>query len=175
LDGQLTTIHEKEQTMFSDRLNNAFNTQIKNELNSAYIYLGMAAYFDNQNLPGFAHWMRAQAQEELAHAMKFYDFVYERDGSVDLEGLDQPKADYESPLAAFQAAYEHEQFISGTIHHLYRLAQEEDDYASRPLLHWFIEEQVEEEATARTIVEQLQMIGESKTGIFMLDRQLGSR
>jgi ferritin len=161
--------------MFSDRLSNAFNTQIKNELNSAYIYLGMAAYFDDGNLPGFAHWMRAQAQEELTHAIKFYTFVYERDGSVVLESLEQPKADYESPLAAFQAAYEHEQYISGTIHHLYQLAEEEHDYASRPLLHWFIEEQIEEEANARTVVEQLQMIGESKTGIFMLDRQLGSR
>jgi ferritin len=161
--------------MFSDRLNSAFNAQIKNELNSAYIYFGMAAYFDNEGLPGFAHWMRAQAQEEIEHAMKFYTFVYDREGSVTLEGLDQPKADYESPLAVFKAAYEHEKYISGTIHHLYKLAQEEDDYASRPLLHWFIEEQVEEEASAKSIVEQLGMIGESKTGIFMLDRQLGGR
>jgi ferritin len=161
--------------MFSERLNNAFNTQIKNELNSAYIYLGMAAYFDNEGLPGFAHWMQKQAQEEIAHAMKFYAFVYDREGSVELEGLDKPKADYESPLAAFRAAYEHEKFISGTIHRLYELAQEEHDFASRPLLHWFIEEQVEEEASAKAIVDQLGMVGESKTGIFMLDRQLGAR
>jgi ferritin len=161
--------------MFSDRLNNAFNAQIQNELNSAYIYLGMAAYFDNQGLPGFSHWMQQQAQEEIAHAMKFYTFVFDREGAVTLEGLDKPKADYESPLAAFRAAYEHEKYISGTIHHLYKLAQEEDDYASRPLLHWFIEEQVEEEASAKAIVEQLEMIGESKTGTFMLDRQLGAR
>jgi ferritin len=161
--------------MFSDKLNNAFNTQIKNELNSAYIYLGMAAYFDNHGLPGFSHWMQKQAQEEMAHAMKFYAFVFDRGGSVTLGGLDQPKVNYESPLAAFQAAYEHEQFISGTIHQLYKLAQEENDYASRPLLHWFIDEQVEEEANSRAVVEQLEMIAGSKTGIFMLDRQLGAR
>jgi ferritin len=161
--------------MLSERLNNAYNTQIKNELNSAYIYLGMAVYFDAQNLPGFAHWMRAQANEEMEHALKFYHFVFERGGSVDLAALDKPKVEYESPLAAFEAAYAHEQFISGTINHLYQLAEEEHDYASRPLLLWFIEEQVEEEANARGIVEQLQMIAGSKTGIFMLDRQLAQR
>jgi ferritin len=161
--------------MLSERLNNAYNAQIKNELNSAYIYLGMAAYFDSHNLPGFAHWMRAQAEEEMEHGMKFYHFVFERGGNVALAALDEPSVQYESPMAAFKAAYAHEQFISESINHLYRLAEEEHDYASRPLLHWFIEEQVEEEANARGIVEQLEMVAGSKTGIFMLDRQLAKR
>lgn len=161
--------------MLSDKMLKAYNEQIKNELNSAYIYLGMAAYFDSNNLPGFANWMRVQAQEELFHATKFYHFVYERDADVELFALDQPKIDYESPLAAFKGAYKHEQFISGTIHHLYDLAMQEKDYASQPLLHWFIEEQVEEEASAKEIVDQLEMIQDSKMGLYMLDKSMAAR
>ncbi|MEN8097847.1 MAG: ferritin [Chloroflexota bacterium] len=161
--------------MFNQRLVDAFNTQITNELNSAYIYFGMAAYFDSSNLPGFATWMRAQAQEEMAHALKIYDFVNERGADVKLAALDAPSTTYESPLAAFKAAYKHEQFISGTIHQLYKLAEEEGDYASKPLLYWFIEEQVEEEASAKEIVDQLEMVQDSRTGMYMLDKQLGER
>lgn len=161
--------------MLSERLNQAFNKQIQNELNSAYIYMGMAAYFDSANLPGFANWMRVQAQEELFHAEKFYSFVYDRDGAVELFALDKPAVVYETPIAAFEAAYKHEQFISGTIHHLYQLAQEEGDYASRPLLHWFIDEQVEEESSAKEIVDQLEMIQGSKMGIYMMDKEMATR
>ncbi len=161
--------------MLSERLVNGFNAQIKNELNSSYIYLGMAAYFESQNLPGFANWMRVQAQEELFHAMKFFAFVFERDGEVELHALDKPKTAYESVLAAFEAAYAHEKYISGTINHLYKLAQEEGDYASRPLLHWFINEQVEEEASAKEIVDQLKMIEGSKMGLYMLDKEMATR
>jgi ferritin len=161
--------------MLSDRLNAALNTQIKNELESAYIYLGMASYFEDQSLPGFANWMRVQYQEETLHAMKFFDFVYERDGKVELFALEKPAVEYESPLAAFEAALKHEKYISGTINHLYQLAQEEGDYASRPLLHWFIEEQVEEEASAKEIVDQLKLVEGSKMGTYMLDKQLAAR
>lgn len=161
--------------MLSEQLMAGFNEQIKNELNSAYIYLGMAAYFDRKSLPGFANWMRIQAQEEMSHAMKFYDFVYERDGEVELYALDQPAVEYESVLAAFKAAYQHEQFISGTINNLYKLAEKEGDYSSRPMLHWFIEEQVEEEASAKEIVDQLNMIQDSKMGLYMLDKQMATR
>ncbi len=161
--------------MLSPKMQAALNEQIKNELNSAYIYLGMAAYFENQSLPGFAHWMRIQVQEELFHASKFFDFVYERDGEAELFALDQPSVTYDSPLAAFKAAYQHEQFISGTINNLYALAMEEKDYGSRPLLHWFIEEQVEEEASAREIIDQLKLVSDSKMGLYMLDKQLATR
>lgn len=161
--------------MLSEKMLNAFNEQIKHELNSAYIYLGMAAYFDSNNLPGFANWMRMQTQEELFHASKFYHFVYERDADVSLFALDQPSVDYESPLAAFEAAYQHEQFISGTIHQLYDLAMQEKDYASRPLLHWFIEEQVEEEASAKGIVDELKLVQDSKMGLYMLDKGMATR
>ena len=135
----------------------------------------MAAYFEKESLPGFANWMRAQAQEELFHASKFFAFIAERDADVELFALDKPSVEYDSPLAAFEAAYAHEQFISGTIHNLYKLAMEEGDYASQPLLHWFIEEQVEEEASAKEIVDQLEMIQDSKMGIYMLDKQLATR
>ena len=161
--------------MLSERLNAAFNNQIKNELHSAYIYLGMASYFEDLSLPGFANWMRVQYQEETLHAMKFFDYVYDRDGKVELFTLEQPSVEYDSPLAAFEAALEHERYISGTINHLYQLAQEESDYASRPLLHWFIEEQVEEEASAKEIVDQLKLVEGSKMGIYMLDKQLAAR
>jgi ferritin len=161
--------------MLSDKLVKAYNEQIKNELNSAYIYYGMAAYFDAKSLPGFANWMRVQAQEELFHASKFNAFVFERDGEVELFALDKPKVVYDSPLDAFKAAFAHEQFITGTINKLYKLAMEEEDYASKPILHWFIEEQIEEEVSAKEIVDQLEMIQESKMGIFMLDKQMAAR
>ncbi|MBN1317749.1 MAG: ferritin [Anaerolineales bacterium] len=161
--------------MLSEKLVKAYNEQIKNELNSAYIYYGMAAYFDAKSLPGFANWMRVQAQEELFHASKFNAFVFERDGEVELFALDKPAVVYESPLATFKAAYAHEQFITGTINKLYKLAMEVEDYASKPILHWFIEEQIEEEASAKEIVDQLEMIQESKMGIFMLDKQMAAR
>lgn len=161
--------------MLSPKMQTALNEQVKHELNSAYIYLGMAAFFENRSLPGFAHWMRIQVQEELFHASKFFDFVYERDGEVQLFALDQPSVDYESPLAAFEAAYKHEQFISGTINDLYSLAMDEKDYASRPLLHWFIDEQVEEEASAKAIIDQLKLVSDSKMGLYMLDKQLATR
>jgi ferritin len=153
----------------------ALNEQIQHELYSAYIYLGMAAYFESNSLPGFAHWMRMQVQEELFHAAKFFDYVYERDADVDLFAIDKPSVEYDSPKAAFEAAYAHEQFISGKIHDLYALSMEEKDYASHPLLHWFIEEQVEEEASAKEIIDQLDLISGSKMGVYMLDKQMAAR
>jgi len=161
--------------MISTKMQKAYNEQIKNELNSAYIYLGMAAYLESQSLPGFASWMRVQVEEERFHASKFFDFVYERDGEVELFALDKPQIEYESPLAVFEAAYAHEQFISGTIHNLYALSMEEKDFASQPLLSWFIEEQVEEEASAKEIVDQLKLIQNSKMGLYMLDKQMALR
>lgn len=161
--------------MLSPKMQKAYNEQIRNELNSAYIYMGMAAYFEAQSLPGFANWMRVQTEEERFHASKFFDFVYERDGEVELFPLDQPSVEYESPLAAFEAAYAHEQYISGTIHNLYALSMEEKDFASQPLLNWFIEEQVEEEASAKEIIDQLKLIQNSKMGLYMLDKQMATR
>ena len=151
------------------------NTQIQRELESAYIYLSMAAYFDASNLPGFAHWMKAQFQEEQAHAMKFFGFIIDRGGKVTLQAIGQPPVEFKSPLEVFEKALAHEEKISGHINDLYALSMQEKDFASQPLLQWFIEEQVEEEKSAGEIVDTLKMIKEDATALLMLDRELGQR
>lgn len=151
------------------------NTQIQRELESAYIYLSMAAFFDALNLPGFAQWMKVQFQEEQAHAMKFFDFVIDRGGKVTLQAINQPPVEFKSPLDVFEKALAHEEKISGHINDLYALSMKENDFASQPLLQWFIEEQVEEEKSAGEIVETLRMIKGDATALLMLDRELGQR
>ena len=161
--------------MIADRLVQAINDQIKNELESYYIYLSMAAYFHSNSLDGMGHWMRAQAHEEMIHAMKFIEHLLDRGGKVVLQDLKQLKTEWRSPLEAFQDAYEHEKFISGKINDLTTIAREEKDYSSEPMLAWFTEEQVEEEASAGKIAGELEMIGEDKSALLMLDRELGTR
>lgn len=161
--------------MLSKTLQDAMNEQIKNELYSAYIYLSMSAYCEAENLPGFAHWMRLQAQEEVGHAMKFYDFIYDRGGRVALKAIDQPPIEFGSPLDVFEKTLEHEQKVTGMIHNLYALAVQEKDYPSQVFLQWFIDEQVEEEKNASQIVETLKMIGDQGPALIMLDRELAQR
>jgi len=161
--------------MLSKTIQDAMNEQIKNELYSAYLYLSMSAYCEAANLPGFAHWMRMQAQEEVTHAMKFYDFIYERGGRVVLQAIDQPPVEFQSPLHVFEQTLEHEQKVTGLINDLYTLAVEEKDYASQAFLQWFVTEQVEEEDSATQIVETLKMIGDKAHALLMLDRELGGR
>jgi ferritin len=135
----------------------------------------MAAYCESINLPGFAHWMQAQSNEELAHAMKFYGYIHERGGRVVFEALEQPPVEYNGPVDVFEKTLAHEQYITGRIHNLYALATEEKDYASLGLLQWFVDEQVEEESTATEILQMLKMIGDKGQALFMVDRHLGSR
>jgi ferritin len=161
--------------MLSKTIQDAMNQQIKNELYSAYLYLSMSAYCEAANLPGFAHWMRMQAQEEEAHAMKFYDFIHERGGRVVLQAIDQPPVEFPSPLAVFEQTLEHEQKVTAMIHDLYALAVEEKDYASQVFLQWFVTEQVEEEDSATQILETLKMVGDKSHALLMLDGQLGRR
>jgi ferritin len=161
--------------MFSAKMQQTMNDQIKYELESAYIYLSMAAYFESINLPGFAHWMRIQTGEEQEHAMKFFDFIYDRGGRVVLQAIPQPPADFASPLDAFEKALAHEQKVTGLINDLYALAVEGKDYASQTFLQWFVDEQVEEEKSAGDIVEMLKMIGDKGQALFMADRQLAQR
>jgi len=161
--------------MFSPKVAKAMNDQIKRELDSAYIYAGMAAYFDEIGLPGAAHWMKQQFGEEQQHAWKLYEYIFDRGGKVTFEALDKPASDYASPLDVFQKTLKHEKFITGHIHDLYALAVEEKDYASQILLQWFIEEQVEEEKSAGDIVSMLERAGDSKQALFMLDKELGQR
>jgi ferritin len=161
--------------MLNKTVQYAINQQIKHEFYSAYLYLSMSAYYETLNLPGFAHWMRLQHQEELTHAMKFFDFVNDREGSVELQAIEQPPSEFQSPLDIFQQSLEHERKISGMIHRLYELAVREKDYPTQALLQWFITEQVEEEKNASQVVEQLKMTGGDTTALLMLDRELAAR
>jgi ferritin len=142
---------------------------------SSYLYLSMAAYFEEKNLPGFAHWMRLQTGEENQHAMKFFDYLVERGGRVSLGAIASPKGDWLTSLEAFQQVLEHEEMISTSINELYELAQKEKDYPTQILLQWFIREQVEEEKNAADIIHQLKMIDAHGTAVLMLDKQLGKR
>ncbi len=161
--------------MIGDRLSQAMNEQIKNELESYYIYLSMSAYFHSLSLDGMGHWMRCQAHEEMIHAMKFFDHLVDRGGKVELLNLQQLKTDWSSPAEAFQDAYQHEQFITGKINELTTIAREEKDYASEPLLAWFSDEQIEEEASTGKIADEMTMIGDDKSALLMLDRELAAR
>jgi ferritin len=161
--------------MLNKKIQDAINEQINKEFYSAYLYLAMAAYFDANNLPGFAHWMRAQYREETQHALKFYRYVNERGGRVFIKAIDEPPAEFGSPMKAFDQTLEHEQFVTGLINKLYELALEEKDYATQSLLRWYIDEQVEEEANASYIVETLKLVGEKGSGLILLDRQLAQR
>jgi ferritin len=161
--------------MLSQIIQNAINEQIKNEVYSAYFYLGMSGYFEASNLPGGARWMRVQYEEELMHALKFFDFVHNRGGRATLLAIDQPPSNFQSPLDVFQRALEHEQKVTAMINNLYALATQENDYPAQVLLQWFITEQVEEEKNATRIVEQLKMIGDNGSALLILDRELGAR
>ena len=161
--------------MLNKKMNDALNEQVNAEWYSAYLYLSMEAYFESINLPGFANWMRAQIQEESMHAMKIYDFVNERGGRVLLKSIEQPPTEWESPLAAFEATYKHEQKVTGLINDLVNLAIEENDHASNTFLQWFVNEQVEEEASVNEVVQKLKMINNAPGGQFLIDRELGQR
>jgi ferritin len=153
----------------------AVNEQIKHELSSAYVYLSMSAHFEAENLPGFARWMRVQAQEELGHAMRLFDYVNRRGGRVILQAVEQPPHKFSSPLGIFEQALEHETKVTQLIEQLYETAVEHRDYATQVEVQWFITEQVEEEDSAILIVDQLKMAGDNRAALLMLDRQLGAR
>ena len=149
--------------MINKKMQDALNEQVNAELYSAYLYLAMEAYFQSVNLAGFANWMRVQTQEEVSHAMKIYDYVIERGGRATLEAIAKPTGEWKSPLAAFEAAYEHEQRVTSLINKLVELAAKDNDHAANIFLQWFVTEQVEEEKNASEIVAKLQMV-ECSTG-----------
>jgi ferritin len=161
--------------MIKDKIRDAFNQQIKEEMESAYIYMSMAAWFHSQGLDGMAQWMKSQTVEEFTHAMKFFDHLVERDGRVEMLPLGIKKTEWSSPLEAFQDAYKHEQHITGKINELVGLANQENDYAANAMLQWFVTEQVEEEASTSKVVHELEMVGGKGNGLLMLDRELGRR
>lgn len=160
--------------MLNKKVEAAMNDQLQNELQSAYVYLGMSAYCESQSLPGMATWLRNQFEEEQLHAMKFYNFILDREGQVTLKQLDAAPTDYGSPLQVFETALEHEKKVTADINDLYDLANKEHDFASQAWLDWFAQEQVEEEKTVGQIVDDLKRVSNGN-GLYMLDRELGSR
>jgi ferritin len=161
--------------VLSKTVQDAMNEQVNNEFYSAYQYLAMAAYCESVNLPGFAQWMRTQSQEETEHAMKFYDFILDRNGRVVLQAIEGPVIEFGSPLEVFEQALEQEQKVTAMINDLYGLAVKESDYASQAFLQWFVTEQVEEEKNAGDVAETLKMVGDKSEMLFLLDRELGQR
>jgi ferritin len=160
--------------VISEKMEKAINRQLNRELYSAYLYLSMAAYFDSINLKGFANWMRIQAQEEVTHAMKFYNYLFERGGRAIMQEIEAPPSKWKSPLAVFEHTYEHEQKVTGLINDLVNMSVSEKDHATYNFLQWFVAEQVEEESSAGEVVQKLKLVGDGG-GLFMLDRELGQR
>ena len=161
--------------MIGKKMAEALNVQMNREFYNARLYLSMAAYFESLNMQGAAKWMEIQSQEETGHAMRLYDHLRERGARILLSGVDAPPTQWKSPLAAFEAAYEHECKVTREFDEHMTLAEAEKDHASRIFLQWFVSEQVEEEAHADEIVQRFKMIGDSKNGLFMMDRNLGER
>ena len=161
--------------MLSEKMQTALNNQLDAELYSGYLYLSMNAYFKSINLDGFANWMYYQAQEELTHGMKLYDFINQRGGQVSLAHIEAPPTQWDSPLAVFEATLEHEQKVTGLINDLMEVAVAERDHATQIFLQWFVSEQVEEEESVGGVLEQLKLMGAAEGGLFMIDRELAKR
>jgi ferritin len=156
-------------------MQDAMNEQINKEFFSSYLYLSMAAYFEDKNLMGFAHWMRLQADEEREHAMKSYNFILDAGGRVYLKAIDAPTTEWNSNLEIAEQVAEHEAKVTASIHSLYELALKEKDYAAQVMLQWFITEQVEEEKNAAELVAKLRLIEARGTAVLMLDHRLSKR
>lgn len=161
--------------MLSKNLEKALNGQINAEIYSAYMYLSMSAWFEQAGLAGLANWMRQQAQEELFHAMKMFNFVNERGARVILTAIEKPPTDWKSATEVFKATLAHEEKVTGLINDLTNLALDERDHATNIFLQWFISEQVEEEAVVGAILDKLKLIGKESSGLFALDQELGQR
>ncbi len=161
--------------MLTKSMETALNRQVNREMYSAYLYLAMSAYFETANMKGFAKWMRIQAKEEQAHAMKIYDYIIARGGTIALEAIEAPKAKWTSAGKVFEETYAHEQKVTGMIHNLVDLANKEKDHATFEMLQWFVKEQVEEEANATEILAQIKAVGDVPGHLFWLDHQLGKR
>jgi ferritin len=161
--------------MISKAMQDAINEQINKELYSSYLYLSMAAFFENKTLTGFAKWLHVQADEERGHGMKLYEHLVDRGGRVVLKAVAAPAVDWKSNLEVFKEVQVHEAAVTASISSLYELALKEKDYPAQVLLQWFITEQVEEEKNAAEIVQQLELIDAHGTAVLMLDHQLGKR
>lgn len=161
--------------MLGKKMEKALNDQVNAELYSSYLYLSMEAYFQSLSLKGFANWMRCQAQEELFHAMKMYDYIIERGGKVSLAAIEGPQIEWDSTLAVFEATLTHEKKVTALINNLVDIAIVERDHASNSFLQWYVEEQVEEESSVDDVIQQLKLMGDASNGLFLIDRELAAR
>ena len=159
----------------SDTMTAAINDQIKAEFDSAYIYLAMSAYFEDAGLAGMAHWMKKQYKEEVEHAEKFIDYLYQRGARVIIPEIALPKESYNDALDVFKTAYNHEQYVTSRIYKLVDMAVAEKDYATQSMLKWFVDEQMEEEDNTGGIVAKLEFLGNDKHSVYMVDRELAAR
>ncbi|WP_372714623.1 ferritin [Ilyobacter sp.] len=157
------------------RVEDALNEQVNKEFYSAYLYLSMNAYFSEKNLNGFANFMRVQYQEEISHGMKIFDYIMERGGRAKLRPIDEVKLEWKDVIEVFEETCDHEKFITDSINSIVDISYEERDHATTNMLQWFVKEQVEEEATAQGLLEQLKMIEGKGAGLFMIDRELMAR
>lgn len=161
--------------MINPEIQETVNQQIKQEITAAYNYLGMSAYFHHENLSGFAQWCLIQYQEELQHALKLFHYLLDREGRIKLEPIEAPKCNYDSPLEVFKTALAQEQENTRSIDALYERASALKDHATVSHLQWFVNEQVEEEASTRAVIDQLKMVDGNPNGLFMIDRELAAR
>ncbi|MCO4782599.1 MAG: ferritin [Candidatus Cloacimonetes bacterium] len=161
--------------MLSESMLKAINEQLNFELFSANVYLSMSAYFKRNALNGFAHWMSLQAQEEFEHAMKIFNYICNKGGKVEISAMDAPTSEWNGPLDVMQYTLIHEQEVTSRINNLFKVAHESNDHSTSVFFHWFIEEQVQEEAEVSEIIDKLVLVGDSSQGIFMIDDKLGLR
>jgi ferritin len=161
--------------MLTEKMAKALNDQVNAEMYSGYLYLSMSAYFNDAGLDGFATWMEAQAMEELTHAKKIIDFIYQRGGRLVLGEIAAPPKEWDSPVAVFEETLKHEQKVTGLINALVDTALEERDHASNIFLQWFVTEQVEEEESVGAVLDELRLVADNKSGLFLINRELGAR
>ncbi len=161
--------------MLNDSMQEALNKQINYEFFSAHLYLSMSAYFNSIDLDGFSHWMRIQYEEEIFHAMKFLDFIHMRDGRVKLLAIDEPPFEWDSPLHAFQVTYGHEKKVTSLINDLVTKSIRENDHATQNFLQWYIAEQVEEEASVKSVMSKLKLAADSPSSLLLLDQDMAKR
>jgi ferritin len=161
--------------MITKRLQEELNKQLNKELYSAYLYLSMAGWLSSANLPGFSHWMLMQFEEEQAHAMKFFQYIIDRGGQVELKDIKKPKSEWKDIIDVFQDVVKHEVSVTNSINDLVDVAMDERDHATVNMLQWYVSEQVEEEATVGDLLQQLKLVEGRGAGLFMLDREAGQR
>ncbi|PCJ16430.1 MAG: ferritin [Candidatus Cloacimonadota bacterium] len=161
--------------MLTESMLKAINEQLNFEMYSANVYLSMSAYFKRNALNGFADWMKLQAQEEFEHAMKIFDYISAKGGKIEISSMDAPQSEWTGPLNVMQYTLIHEQEVTNRINNLFQIAHENNDHSTSVFFHWFIEEQVQEEAQVNEVIDKLILVGDSSHGIFMIDDKMGLR